>query len=48
MYSITNRFIRKFNSITEASEYMNIGNGNIKAVLLNRTNTAGGYIWKYC
>ena len=36
-----------FNSITEASEYINCVNSNISDVLNGRNKTAGGYHWLY-
>lgn len=42
-----NKVIKKWNSIIEASKEMNISNTAIQNVCVNRSKTAGGYIWKY-
>ena len=39
--------LNKFNSIKEASEYLKIGLGGIKAVLYNKQKTTAGFIFKY-
>jgi len=39
--------IKEFNSIIEASKFLNISPSNIKAVLYNKQKTAGGFIFKY-
>jgi hypothetical protein len=42
-----NKIIKKWNSIIEASKEMNISNTAIQNVCVNRSKTAGGYIWEY-
>jgi len=39
--------IKEFNSIIEASKFLNMSPSNIKAVLYNKQKTAGGFIFKY-
>ena len=39
--------IKEFNSIVEASKFLDITPSNIKAVLYNKQKTAGGFIFKY-
>ena len=46
-YDLKNNFIKKWNSISEASKELNIDNSSISAVCKNKRKTAGGYIWKY-
>ena len=39
--------ITDFKSIVEASNFLNMSQSNIKAVLYNKQKTAGGFILKY-
>ena len=43
---IFGNIIKKYRSTSEAAEKNNINEGNIKAVLANRRNMAGGFLWK--
>ena len=47
MYSLDKKYIRSFDSITEASSVTDINAGDISAVCLDNIKTAGGYIWRY-
>jgi len=40
-------FIKTFESISEASNKLNIYQGSISNVLVGRSKTAGGYVWRY-
>jgi group I intron endonuclease len=42
-YSLDKKFIKEWDSITEANKYIK---GDIKAASCGKQNTAGGYIWK--
>jgi len=46
-YDLEMNELNKFNSIKEASEYLKIGLGGIKAVLYNKQKTTAGFIFKY-
>ena len=46
-YSLDNKFIKQYNSISEAGKETNIPKGNISANLNNRQKSAGGYIWRF-
>jgi hypothetical protein len=46
-YDLEMNEIKKYNKIKDASEDLNICYSSIKAVLYNKQNTAGGFIWKY-
>lgn len=46
-YTKDNEFIKEYNSISNAGRLSGVKNKNISSVLCGRTNTAGGYIWKY-
>ena len=46
-YSLELNKIYEFNSIIEASKFLNMSSSNIKAVLYNKQKTAGGFIFKY-
>lgn len=46
-YEVTNKFIRNFNSIKEASDILNIKVRGIINVMKGRAKTAGGFKWKY-
>ena len=39
-------FIKEWNSLTEASNTLNISIGNISSVINGKRKQAGGYIWK--
>jgi len=47
MYTTTGDLIQKFNSITEASEKLNISHSNICSVCKGNRKSAGGYTFKY-
>ena len=47
MYSKDKEIEAVFPSLREASEETNIKEANISACCLNKTKTAGGYIWRY-
>lgn len=40
-------FIREWESLSDASRYLNINVGNISKCLKGKIKTSGGYIWKY-
>lgn len=44
-YDKHGNFIKRYNSITEAAETVNIGHGDISANLSGRQKSAGGYQW---
>lgn len=46
-YDLEMNKIQDFNSISEASNFLNMSQSNIKAVLRNKQKTAGGFIFKY-
>ena len=46
-YDLEMNKIQEFNSIIEASKFLNMSPSNIKAVLYNKQKTAGGFIFKY-
>lgn len=46
-YDLEMNKIQDFNSIIEASNFLNMSQSNIKAVLYNKQKTAGGFIFKY-
>lgn len=46
-YDLQHNFIRKWDSLTSASKYLNITPSAISQCLNNKNETAGGYIWKY-
>jgi len=46
-YDLEINKIKEFNSIIEASKFLNMSQNNIKAVLYNKQKTAGGFIFKY-
>jgi hypothetical protein len=39
--------IKDFNSIIEVSKELNVGKSNIRGVLTNYRETAGGFVFKY-
>lgn len=43
----TGEIIREWDSITEASNTLKIGNGNLSRCCRDNTKTCGGYKWKY-
>lgn len=45
-YSKNNEFIKHWDSMTEASEKMNISKSDISDCARGRIKTAGGYKWK--
>lgn len=46
-YTVDGKFIKKWNSITEASEHYNCHISNISNNLINKNKTACGFIWRY-
>jgi group I intron endonuclease len=46
-YSLENILIKSYNSMVEASKETKIGAGCIRANVLGKSKTAGGFIWKY-
>lgn len=46
-YDLEMNELNKFNTIKDASNKLNICYSSIKAVLYEKQNTAGGFIWKY-
>lgn len=46
-YDLEGNIIRKWNSIKEAGETLNIHRSNISLCLSNKYKTAGGYVWRY-
>ena len=46
-YDLEMNKISDFNSIVEASKFLNISSSNIKSVLYNKQNTSKGFIFKY-
>ena len=46
-YSLTNRFIREWDSLKQAAECVGVNNSNITNACKGRYKTAGGFIWKY-
>ena len=41
------RFIKEFNSITEAGRESNINYGSISQSCKGKLHSAGGYVWRY-
>jgi hypothetical protein len=46
-YSLENKFVREWESLTEASEFYKIKVSNITLCCQNKQKTAAGFIWKY-
>ena len=46
-YDKTMKFIKEYESVSEAARKLKLKGGNISAVCLNKVKTAGGFIWKY-
>lgn len=46
-YSIDGKFIKSWNSISEAVKEYPQARGNISAVCKGTKKTAGGFIWRY-
>jgi len=44
---LKNRIIKKYHSVLQAERETKISNTNIISVCSGKTNTAGGFIWKY-
>ena len=40
-------FIRKFDSLKEATEYVNVDLHHLSQVLNGKKNVAGGYVWRF-
>ena len=45
-YDLNNNFLKKYNSINEASKQTNTNQGGISMCILGKRKTAGGFIWK--
>lgn len=49
MYDLQEKFLRTFNSIKEACEYLNIPySSTIGQCCINKRHSAHGYIWRFC
>ena len=46
-YDIKGKIIKKWNSILEAAQTLNIKQQGICNVLKERSNSHGGFVWKY-
>lgn len=46
-YTLEGDFVKKWNSIKEAAEYLNTKQGNISECLRGNSKSSSGYIWKY-
>ena len=46
-FTINGEYLNSYWGINRASEITNIGRSNISACLRGKSNTAGGFIWKY-
>ena len=46
-YDLKGNFIKKWNSIKEAGETLNICKSSISLCLVNKYKSAGGFIWEY-
>lgn len=46
MYLKSGKFVKSFDSLTEASKYAETNVGNISSALNGIRKTAGGYVWK--
>lgn len=46
-YDLKNNFIRKWDTLTEAANTLNIGISGISACCRGQRRKSGGYIWKY-
>lgn len=46
-YDLNGNFIKKWNSIIEASKNLKINSGNLSSTLNGKFKTCGGYKWKY-
>lgn len=46
-YNLNGDFIKRWNSIIDASRKLNISKGNICSCCRGNYKTAGGYVWKY-
>ncbi len=46
-YSLDNKFIAEYNSISEAGRKSGVTKSNIQHVLSGKNSTAGGFIWRY-
>lgn len=46
-YSLDNKFICLFNSITDAGKKTGVDTGSISACCRGKSKTAGGFVWKY-
>lgn len=46
-YSLDNKFIAEYNSISEAGRKSGVTKSNIQHVLSGKNSTAGGFIWSY-
>lgn len=46
-FDLNGKKIRRFESIREASRVLQISANNLSSVLRGKTQTAGGFMWKY-
>lgn len=46
-YTLDGQFVKEWDSITQASQTLNVRHSGISFVLIGRGKTAGGFIWKY-
>ena len=46
-YDLEHKFIKRWDSLKEASETLNINYGNISSCCIGNHKTAGGFIWEY-
>jgi group I intron endonuclease len=46
-FNLSNEFVKEYNSIADAGRISGVKKSNIQQVLLSKTKTAGGFIWKY-
>lgn len=46
-YDLTGKFIKRWESTSEAAQYLKLSKGNINNVLKKRSKSTGGYLWKY-
>ena len=46
-YDLKGNFIRKFDSLKEATEYVNVDLHHLSQVLNGKKNVAGGYVWRF-
>lgn len=47
-FDLSGRFIKRWNSATEAANYFGTSQGNISNAARGERKTAQGYVWRYC